>query len=297
MTMQERELTGARVTGADGQVIGTVEQVFNDDVSGKPVWARIRAGKTSRFIPLGGTRMSADGFSVPFDTQKIMSGPDLGVERHMSAAQADELRHHYGLTVPTQAGQTVPTKTDQAALAKTGQAEPAATGQPGPAPTGQTVPAQAGQPDGNGSAGQEWLILVEERLTTAGTEVQESGRVRLRKYVDVEPVEQVLHVFHEEYEVERLPITPGEQVGSPSTDSARELILHAERAVIKKEAVPVERVRLVAKKVQEDRTIRDELRKERIEVEPDSGTRGPGSAEPPEQDQSRRSLGRRRNSA
>lgn len=297
MTMQERELTGARVTGTDGQVIGTVEQVFNDDVSGKPVWARIRAGKTSRFIPLGGTRMSADGFSVPFDTQKIMSGPDLGVERHMSAAQADELRRHYDLTVPTRAGQTVPSKTGQAGPAPTEQPGPAPTAKAGPAPTGQTVPAQAGQPDGNGSAGEEWLIRVEDRLTTAGTEVQESGRVRLRKYVDVEPVEQVLHVFHEEYEVERLPITPGEQVDSPSTDGARELILHEERAVIKKEAVPVERVRLVAKKVQQDRTIRDELRKERIEVEPDSGTRAPGSAELPDQDQSRHSLGRRRNSA
>jgi uncharacterized protein (TIGR02271 family) len=304
MTMQDRELTGAPVTGADGQVVGTVEQVFNDDVSGQPVWARIRSGKTSRFIPLGGTRTSADGFSVPFDTKKIMSGPDLGVERHMSASQADELRHHYGLTVPAQAGQTGPTKpgqagptpTEQTGQIATGQAGPPPTGQAGPPPTGQTVPGQTGQPDGTGSDGAEWLIRTEERMAV-GTEVQEAGRVRLRKYVDVEPVEQAIHVFHEEYEVERIPITAQDQVRSPITDSAQELILHEERAVLKKEAVPVERVRLVTKKVQEDRTIHDELRKERIEVEADSGPRTPGPAELPEKDQQRSMLGRRRNSA
>jgi len=53
----------------------------------------------------------------------------------------------------------------------------------------------------------------------------------------------------------------------------------------------------VAKKVAEDRTIRDELRKERIEVEADGGPPAPGPGELPEQNQRRPLLGRNRNPA
>jgi stress response protein YsnF len=43
---------------------------------------------------------------------------------------------------------------------------------------------------------------------------------------------------------------------------------------MRKEAVPVERVRLVTRRVAEDRTVRDEIRKERIELEDqDAGIR------------------------
>lgn len=248
MTMQAQELMGAQVTSADGQVVGTVEQVFNDDVDGQPVWARVRAGKRNRFVPLGGSRMAADGLSVAFETQKIMSGPEISAEQHMSAAQAEQLTRHYGLTVPTQP--------------------------------------QAGQQDRRTQLpDDEWLVRNEERMNV-GTEVLESGRVRIHKYVDVEPVEQAVHVFHEEYEVEHIPITPEERIRSEIAEGEREVILHEERAVLRKEAVPVERVRLVTRKVEEDRTVRDEIRKERIEVEDLNN----GSSQPGDQ----RQLGRNR---
>ncbi len=102
MTTQAEELLGARVTGADGKVVGTVEQVFRDDVDGTPAWARVRSGKTGRFVPLGSSQVTADGLSVPFDSQKIMGGPNIDAGQHMSAAQAEELSRYYGLTVPAQ---------------------------------------------------------------------------------------------------------------------------------------------------------------------------------------------------
>src|SRR5262249_12786038 len=86
------------------------------------------------------------------------------------------------------------------------------------------------------------------------------------KYVDVEPVEQAVHVYHEEYEIEHVPITADELINGTIEEGQRELILHEQRVVLRKEAVPVERVRLVPKRVEEDTTVRDELRKERIEL-------------------------------
>jgi stress response protein YsnF/sporulation protein YlmC with PRC-barrel domain len=290
MTMQAEQLIGVRVTGGDGQVVGTVQQVFNDDRDGTPVWARIRAGNRDRFVPLSGSRVTKDGLSVPFDTQKIMSGPEVSAERHMSSAQTDQLSRHFGLSVPAQGG-------DPDAGTRPRQTQPGET-RPGETQRGQSqaetqrgeaqAEAQRGEAQrGEAQSGEEWLIRAEERVDV-GTEMLESGRARLHKYVDVEPVEQAVHVFHEEYEVERVPITPEERVRGVIAEAEQEIILHEERPVFHKEAVPVERVRLVAKRVEEDRTLRDEIRKERVEVEADGGMRPPESAESAGQSRPRR---------
>jgi stress response protein YsnF/sporulation protein YlmC with PRC-barrel domain len=296
MTMQAEQLIGVRVTGGDGQVVGTVQQVFNDDRDGTPVWARIRAGNRDRFVPLSGSRVTKDGLSVPFDTQKIMSGPEVSAERHMSAAQTDQLSRHFGLSVPAQGGDPdagTRSRQTQPGETRPGETRPGET-RPGETRPGETRPGEtqaetqrgeaqrgAAQPD------EEWLIRAEERVDV-GTEMLESGRARLHKYVDVEPVEQAVHVFHEEYEIERVPITPEERVRGVIAEAEQEIILHEERPVFRKETVPVERVRLVAKRVEEDRTLRDEIRKERVEVEGNSGMRTPESAESAGQNRPRR---------
>ena len=247
-TQQTEQLIGARVTDGDGKIVGTVQRVFNDDADGRPVWAQVRAGKLDRFVPLGGSRVTGDGLGVPFDAQKIMSAPDISADRHMSAAQTDVLKRYYGLAVPAQGG------------------PPNAETRSGEMQAGETRRGETQR--GETQAGVEWLIRTEERVDV-GTEMLESGRARLHKYVDVEPIEQAIHVYHEEYDVERIPITADEQITGSIQEGEQEIILHEERAVVRKEIVPVERVRLRAKRVEEDSTVRDDLRRERIEIEPD----------------------------
>jgi uncharacterized protein (TIGR02271 family) len=291
MTMHAEELIGARVTGGDGQEVGTVEQVFNDDADGRPVWALIRAGKKDKFVPLGGSKVTKDGLNVPFDSKLIMSSPEVDAGQHMSAAQADQLNRHFGLTVPQQAAPPdVPAQAGQQDVSgRAGQQD--ISGQAGQRDTsgqaGQGVTTQSGQQNLRGGqqdrttqAGQQgdagslagdWLIRAEERVDVS-TEMLETGRARIHKYVDTEPVEQAVHVYHEEVEVQRIPIAADEQVRDVTmAEDQLEVILHEERAVFRKEAVPVERVRLVVRRVAEDRTFRDEIRKERIEVESDGG--------------------------
>jgi uncharacterized protein (TIGR02271 family) len=236
MTTQAEQLLGARVTGADGKVVGTIEQVFRDDVDGTPAWARVRSGKIGRFVPLGSCQVTAEGVSVPFDAQKIMGGPNIDAGQHMSAAQAEELTRYYGLTIPAQQ------------------------------PRGET--GQMGQP-GKLAEG-DWLVRQEERLQV-GIEQLESGRVRLHKYVDVENIEQPVHLFHEEYEIERIPLSAEDQdkISSDLAEGELELVLHEERPVLRKERVAVERIRLRPRRVEEDTTVRDQVRKERVEIEPD----------------------------
>jgi uncharacterized protein (TIGR02271 family) len=284
MTMHAEELIGARVTGGDGQVVGTVEQVFNDDADGRPVWALIRAGKKDKFVPLGGSRITKDGLNVPFDSRQIMSSPEVDAGRHMSAEQADELNRHFGLSVPQQGRpgdsgqQDTSGRTGQDTSGRTGQDTSGQAGQQdarGRDVRGQGQPAQ----DGDGQLAGEWVIRAEERVDV-GTEVLETGRARIHKYVDTEPVEQAVHVYHEEVEIERIPITPDEQVrGVTLAEDQQEVILHEERPVFRKEAVPVERVRLLVRRVSEDRTFRDEVRRERIEVESGDGQRVPAAGQ------------------
>jgi uncharacterized protein (TIGR02271 family) len=255
MTTQAEDLLGARVTGADGKVVGTVEQVFRDDVDGTPAWARVRAGKSGRFVPLGSSQVTADGLSVPFDSQKIMSGPEIDAGQHMSAAQAEELSRYYGLTVPSQ--QSRGRMDEESGQMPAGQQQAGTGQQPG-----------TGQQAAGDQAGSDWMIRQEEQIQV-GKEMLETGRVRLHKYVDVESIEQPVHLYREEFEIERIPISGDERVSGNISEGVQEIVLHEERAVLRKELVPVERVRLRTRQVEQDSTVRDQIRRERIEVEPD----------------------------
>ena len=114
----------------------------------------------------------------------------------------------------------------------------------------------------------------EERLHV-GTEQVEAGRVRLRKYVVTENVTQTVPVSHEEVRLEREPITDANRdqalAGADITEEEHEVTLHAERPVVSKESVPVERVRLGKETVTEDHEVNETLRKEQID-DPDVDT-------------------------
>jgi uncharacterized protein (TIGR02271 family) len=110
----------------------------------------------------------------------------------------------------------------------------------------------------------------EERMSV-GTERQETGRARLRKYVVTEQSEQTVPLRHEEVHVEHEPITEANREramsGPEIAEAQHEVTLHPERPVVEKETVPVERVRLSVEEQVDEETVRAEVRKERIEVE------------------------------
>ena len=87
----------------------------------------------------------------------------------------------------------------------------------------------------------------EERLNV-GTESVPAGRARLRKYVVTENVSTTVPVSHEEVRLEREPVTDANRdaalSGADITEDEHEVQLNAERPVVTKETVPVERVRL-----------------------------------------------------
>jgi uncharacterized protein (TIGR02271 family) len=271
MTTQAEQLLGARVTGSDGKVIGTVEQVFRDDADGTPAWARIRSGKRGRFVPVSTGEMTPEGLRVPFDSRKVMAGPNIDAGQHMSAAQAEEIRKYYGIAVPAQGTPS------REAPSREAPSRPAQSYQ---VPSRQTTPSyqapsrSANYPQRGRPTEQDWLVRQEERLQV-DKETVETGRVRLHKYVDVEPVQETVRTFHDEYDIERITVTAQDR-GGDIGEEEQEIILYEERPVPRKEIVPVERIRLRTKRIEEDSVVRDELRRERIEVEPDQDNRSRG---------------------
>ncbi len=112
----------------------------------------------------------------------------------------------------------------------------------------------------------------EEHLKV-GTQREESGRARLRKYVVTEQQTQTVPVPHEEARIEREPITEenrGAATDGPSiSEEEHEVVLHAEKPVVDKETVAVERVKLGTETVRAEETVTGEVRKEQIETDGD----------------------------
>lgn len=109
------------------------------------------------------------------------------------------------------------------------------------------------------------------------TERVQTGRAKLRKYVTTEEVVERVPVSHDEVRIVREPITNaniGDAMSGPNiSEGEAEIILTEERPVVRKETVPVERVRLVKETVQDQAEIREQVATEHIDTEGIPGER------------------------
>lgn len=188
----------------------------------------------------------------------IKDAPSIDDDQHIDANEQEALyRHHAGHL----SGETPQGAGDHP---RAGVAEPSAQ-----EPRAQKTNAQSRGTAG--STGDDAMTRSEERLRV-GTEGVEAGRARLRKYVVTENVTTQVPVSHEEVRVEREPVTEANRdtamTGPDITEAEHHVTLHAERPVVEKEAVPVERVRLGTEKVTEEQEVSETVRKGQIE-EPD----------------------------
>lgn len=136
-------------------------------------------------------------------------------------------------------------------------------------------------PEPRPTAGTDEAMTRSEQRLVTGTEVYETGRARLRKYVVTEDVQITVQVRREELRLEREPITDParqpvedpdvfgtlEEFGGPDGGVIFEVVLHEERPVITTEIVPVERVRLGKVVRTEQHIATGDVLKERIELD------------------------------
>jgi uncharacterized protein (TIGR02271 family) len=248
---------GQDVYDASGQKIGSASEVYLDDESGQPEWVTVRTGlfgTKESFVPIRDADLTDDGVRVPVSKDQVKDAPKIDAEGHLSPQEEQELYHYYGLGTTTQTTTTDTTTTT--GVAGTGYTDTDARGTVGRDTSGPTT--------------DNAMTRSEERLNV-GTRSEEIGRARLRKYVVTENATETVPVSREEIRVEREPITDanvGAAMDGPAiSEEEHEVTLRAERPVVEKEAVPVERVRLDKETVTDTETVSADLRKEEIEVD------------------------------
>jgi uncharacterized protein (TIGR02271 family) len=259
MSTLEETLTwrGQDLFGADGDKLGTIEEIYLDADTEQPEWALVNTGLfgTKRsFVPLRSASSDGGQITVPFDKGTVKDAPKVDPDGQLSQREEAELYRHYGLEYSeSQSDSGLPEGGAGASAGTTGDREP----------VGRDV---------SGPTTDDAMTRSEEELNVGKAE-RESGRVRLRKYVVEDEVTQTVPVRREEVRVEREPITDAnvdDALDGPAiSDEEHEIVLHEEEPVAEKRAVPKERVRLDKDVTTEERQVSDTVRKEQVEVDGD----------------------------
>ena len=274
------------VLDPNGTKIGSVGQIYLDDQSGDPSWVTVKTGlfgTSESFVPLDGASLNGKDVTIGYTKDQVKDAPRIESDGDLSPEEEERLYRHYGLSGHTNrvAGTTGTTGTTRG-FADTGTTGTTATTTTNAGTTGFEPGFQAGDErldrrdkpgtvgrDTSGPTTDDAMTRSEEQLHV-GVERREAGRARLRKYVVTENVTKTVPVTHEEVRIEREPITDanrGDAYDGPAiSEEEHEVVLHAERPVVQKEAVPVERVRLDKEIITEQETVTSDVRKEKIEL-------------------------------
>lgn len=286
--LSTRDLRDLTVYDPDGEKVGKISQVWLDDRSGRPEWVSISTGlfgTKESFVPLLGAHRNEEGLQVAYRKDIVKEAPRVEADGHLDQSEEQALYRHYSLHGSKGSDSLRSDKTTGAAgtpgAAGTAGAMGGAASQrrPGDAAAAGMVGERRGAGAREGMEGAEGvegmdMIRSEERLRVGKTE-SEVGHARLRKVVVTENVTTTIPISHEEVRLVREPIKEGDRgVRARIHEEEREVTLHAERPVVRKEAVAVERVRLETDKVTEQQEITDTVRKEQVEFDEPTGGRG-----------------------
>jgi len=247
------DFRGRTLVDRDGEKIGTVDEVYTDQDGGQPEWALVHTGLLGMkrsFVPLRGAAANGEHVRVTVDKQAVKDAPSVEADQQLSESEERQLSEHYGVPYTTEGSTTAQ------GVARGSDDSASAEGAVGRDVSGPTT--------------DDAMTRSEEELRV-GTRERESGRVRLRKYVVTDEVQQTVPVRREEVRIEREPITEANvdraMDGPEISEEEHEVVLHEEEPVVEKRAVPKERVRLDKDTHTEQRQVSEQVRKEEIEVD------------------------------
>jgi uncharacterized protein (TIGR02271 family) len=246
-----KALAGKTVVGSGGEKIGKVVDVYeSNDGAAEGTFVTVATGlfgSHASFVPLAQAQANGDTITVPYDKELVKDAPRVERDDELSAQEEERLYAHYSLAGSTGRTGTIDMSTDT---------------------TRTNTHGTVGH-DTSGPTTDNAMTRSEERLQV-GTQQTEVGRARLRKYVVTENVSQTVPVSHEEVRIQREPITDANRdaalAGPAISEEEHEVVLHAEKPVVAKETVPVERVRLDTETVRDEVTVTEQVRKEQIDT-------------------------------
>ncbi|MGZ6639051.1 MAG: DUF2382 domain-containing protein [Solirubrobacteraceae bacterium] len=246
-TTEAYDFRGRTLIDAEGEKLGKIDELYYDEQGGQPEWALVNTGlfgTKKTFVPIASASPAGDDLKVPVSKERVKDAPRIDADQELSESEERQLFDHYGVPYTTEGSTT-------------------AAGSP-------TSP-KRGAGDGTSDPNSDQAMTRSEEELRVGTAERERGRVRLRKHVVTENVQQTVPVRREELRVEREPIT-GENIddamsGPEISEDEHEVVLREEEPVVEKRAVAKERVRLGTETRQDEREVSEEIRKEQIDVD------------------------------
>jgi uncharacterized protein (TIGR02271 family) len=238
-----RQLKGKPVFDNAGQKIGGIEDIYLDDRTDQPEWIGLGTGMFGMkhiVVPLQEAQLDGDSIRVPYSKDKVKDAPDVGTEDHVDETKEAELYRYYGVRPDYAPG-------DESGRFEQGHG---------------TAEQTAGGP----KTGDAKMTRSEEELKIGKRQVP-AGQVRLRKWVETEPVSEDVELRRERVSVERVPADrPLDSTDEIGEDEVT-MNLMREEPVVEKTARVKEEIGL--NKDEESRTERvtGEVRKERVDTD------------------------------
>lgn len=261
-TNELTSLAGKHLAGSDGQKIGKIVDVYESTDGSDGTFVTVHTGMFgghASFVPLREAALQGDEVVVPYDKDLVKDAPRVTADEELTSDEEQRLYQHYRLgggTAATNGGAGVPRGTDRKDVDGDGVYD--------------DVQDTAVGRDTSGLTTDDAMTRSEERLQV-GTEKVQTGVARLKKRIVTENVTTTVPVSREEVYIDREPINDGNRDkaldGPELSEEEHEVVLTAEKPVVTKETVPVERVRLGTNTVTEQAEVNETVRKESIEVD------------------------------
>ncbi len=257
--LQESMTSGANVLSEEGTVLGTIEQLYIEDVSGNPRWVVVAPhsiGLPSFFVPVQNATRKNNDVVLAYAQAQIHGSPVISRKDRILPEEEQQLLRYYSLSVATDEPESSQGNTDRRSNAF-------------PVENDDAV-----------------MTRSEERLLV-GTEIHEMERVRLVKRVVTEDVTMTVQIRREELVLERVPVVDGttffddgkvsyteaererlyDAVETAFNGDVVEVVLYEEKPRVEMDVVPIERIRISRTAQTRDEVVKGQVRKEVIETE------------------------------
>lgn len=244
------DLVERTAVDADGEKVGKIFDVYLDNETNQPEWLAINTGmfgsKVS-FAPLAGATLDGEDVLIAFSKEQVKNAPKADADGELAGEEEDELYAHYGRkpTPATPQGQ-------------------------------QKKPSRDTGHDTSGPNTDDAMTRSEEQLDVT-TSTRQTGKARLRKWIETEDVHVVVPIRKEKARMVTEPITDANRdaatAGGDITEEEHEVTLNEEVIDVSKHTEAKERVRLETEVETEDVAVDEQVRKERIAMDDEADRR------------------------
>jgi uncharacterized protein (TIGR02271 family) len=279
----EDQYAGYEVYDRNDEKIGKVDDLFLDE-NDRAEYIGVKMGflglEGTSLIPWELTRVNEEGhrIEVSVDKAQVKEGPSFDDDRDITPDYEEQVYSHYGL----QRAQTNGARGGYGAYygdEETGKVGPGM--REGDTETGEFrghAEADEGVHQSRGSDLEdedELRVQRSEEELRAGTREREAGALNVRKRVRTDREQVRVPTKREEVNVERVPVNE-ERTGAEIGEDEVSMPVVEEEVVVGKQSVVKEEVRIRKDVVEDEQVVEEDVRKEEVDVDDQTTTRGRG---------------------